>query len=104
MSCWPSRLESKTISWPSGDQRGVPVLGAPMDVSWTALDPSGSASQTSVSPERLDPKATRRPSGENSALQSTRVEEMATTGGDEAGAPGAVVSTRQIFESSKYRT
>ena len=75
-----------------------------MEVSWTALDPSGSASQISHSPERSDAKATRRPSGESWGMPSRLVEEIETTGGEEAGAPGAEVSTRQILKSWKLRT
>jgi hypothetical protein len=75
-----------------------------MDVSWTALDPSGSVSQISQFPDRLDVSATRRPSGERWGMLSSLVEEMETTGRDEAGAPGAEVSTRQILKSVELRT
>src|SRR5262245_37562510 len=97
-------MELNVMVWPSGDQRAVPVLGASMEVSCTALDPSRSASQISACPVRFELNATRRPSGENWGLPSARVEEMATAGGDDAGAPGAEVSTRQIFVSWKLRT
>ena len=70
---------------------------AAMDVSWTAFEPSGSASQISIGPERLELNATRRPSGENWGFASIRVEVMAATGGEDDGAPGAEVLTRQIF-------
>ena len=60
-----------------------------MEVSWTALDPSGSASQISPSPERSDENATRRPSGESWGMSSSLVEEIETTGGDEAGRAGS---------------
>jgi hypothetical protein len=75
-----------------------------MEVSWTAFAPSGSASQISDSPERSVAKATRRLSGENWGFESALVEEIETTGGEEAGTPGAEVSTRQIFVSLKLRT
>jgi hypothetical protein len=55
-------------------------------VSWTALEPSGSASQISKNPERLELKATRLPSGESCGVLSALVEEIATTGGDAAAA------------------
>src|SRR6478609_6389060 len=97
----PSRFDSNTISRPSGDQRGA--RDWPMEVSWMALDPSGSATHISDSPERVDWKTTRRPSGENWGILSTRVEEIATIGGDEAGAPAAEVSIRQMFQSLKLR-
>src|SRR5262245_58122828 len=102
MSDCPSVFDSNKISRPSGDQRGA-IVSAPKEVSWTAFDPSGSASHISESPERVDWKATRRPSGENWAILSIRVEEIAATGGDEAGAPGAEVSIRQMFQSLKLR-
>jgi hypothetical protein len=70
-----------------------------MKVSWEALDPSGSASQISHFPERSDVKATLRPSGENWDIPSLLVEEIETTDGDEAGAPGAEVSMRQTLPS-----
>ena len=49
-------------------------------------------------------KATRRPSGENLQWMSALVEAMATVGEDEAGAPAAEASTRQMFSSVKLRT
>ena len=91
------------MSWPSRDQRGAPMVLI-MEVSWTALDPSGSVSQISQFPDRLDENATRRPSGERWGMLSSLVEEMETTGGDEAGAPGPEVSTRQILKSVELRT
>src|SRR4051795_6011120 len=75
-----------------------------MDVSWTALEPSESASQISHDPERSDAKATRRPSGESWGVESIFVEEIAITGDAEAVAPGAENSTRQMFASWKLRT
>ena len=74
------------------------------DVSGTALDPSGSGSQISKFPDRLDVMATRRPSGERWGMLSSLVEEIETTGADEAGAPDAEVSTRQILKSVELRT
>ena len=47
-----------------------------MKVSWTALDPSGSAIQISHAPERSDTKAMRRPSGESCGVESLLVEEI----------------------------
>ena len=38
-----------------------------MEVSWTALEPSGLASHISPLPERSETKAIRRPSGERTA-------------------------------------
>ena len=86
-------MESNAIVSPSGDQRGVPVTSASMEVSWTALLPSRSASQISNLPERFEAKATRRASGDNCALLSSRVEETEAMGGDGDGAPGAEIST-----------
>jgi hypothetical protein len=70
-----------------------------MEVSWTAFAPSASASQISISPERFDAKATRRPSGENVGFVSLRVDAIKVTGAETDGAPGPEVSTRQRFSS-----
>jgi hypothetical protein len=75
-----------------------------MDVSRIALEPSRSVVQISQLPERLDGNATRRPSGESCGVESFLVEEIATAGGEEARAPGAGTSTRQILVSWKLRT
>ena len=77
---------------------------AAIEVSWTAFEPSESASQILVGPERFEEKAIRRPSGDNWGSESVRVEAMVTMGGDNAGAPGAEVSTRQKFLTSIVRT
>src|SRR5271157_2137712 len=77
---------------------------AAIDVSWTAFEPSGSASQISVGPERSESKATRRPSGENWGDMSGLVEAMAALGGEDAGAPGAEVEMRQMLMMSVLRT
>src|SRR3954454_22182744 len=103
MVACPSGFEWKAMKSPSGDQRGAPGF-APIEVIWLALDPSGSATQISDSPERFDTKVTRRPSGENAGIHSTLVEVSATAGGEEAFPPGAGVPTRQIFQSAKLRT
>src|SRR3712207_1510543 len=89
------------MSRPSGDHRGTPVpVGARSDVSWTALEPSGSETQISQAPERVDVNATRRPSGENMQWISALVDEIAIVG----GASGATASIRQMFSSLKLRT
>lgn len=75
-----------------------------MDVSWIALEPSGSEVQISGSPDRPEVKATRRPSGENRMWYSTFVDDIAGTGADKDGAPRAGVSMRQKFQSTKLRT
>ena len=75
-----------------------------IDVTCTAFDPSGADTQISDSPERFDRNATRCPSGERLGIPSNRVEPIAGTGGEEAGAPAAAVSTRQILPSAKLRT
>src|SRR6186997_2075984 len=90
------------IVW-SGDHLGYPGLIA-IEVSLKAFDPSGSATQNSYSPERSDRNTTRRPSGVRLGVRSPRVDAIATTGGDAAGAPGCAVSTRHTFESAKLRT
>ncbi len=79
--------------WPSGDQVGTAAFGAFKNVSCAAPDPSGSLIQISGHPERSDVNATRRPSGENRAPRSIRVDAIATDGCAEAGAPTAGVST-----------
>ena len=70
MSGWPSGRESKATHLPSGDQRGVPVSGPLKWVNCAALRPSGSQTQISCVPPRLERKATRLPSGENCGLES----------------------------------
>ena len=74
------------------------------DVTWTALDPSGSATQISDSPDRLDTNATRRPSGERLGRVSVLVETMAPAAGEEAGRPAVANSIRHTFASEKLRT
>jgi hypothetical protein len=91
------------MSRPSGDQRGKPGSLA-NEVSWTAWDPSGSASQISDSPVRFDKNARRCPLGETLAMESLCVDATATTGGPKAGAPGAEGSTRQMFVWTTLRT
>src|SRR5437016_9699625 len=104
MSMCAPGLEWKAMVCPSGDQRAVPVRGAPMEVNCTAFAPSGSASQISHLPERVDWNATLRPSGENCGFHSHWLEEMAEAGGEDAAAPGAVTAIRQIFTLIKWRT
>src|SRR5579872_164426 len=71
----PPASESKTICWPSGDQRG-PALEVPdKEVRAAACEPSRFAVQTCVFPFRLETKATRLPSGENCGKTSRREEE-----------------------------
>ena len=70
-----------------------------MNVSWTASAPEASARQISFSPDRVDVNVTWRPSGAKCAMASRRVEEIATAGGDVAGAPGEAVSMRQMLAS-----
>ena len=62
-----------------------------MEVSCTALHRQDRRARFRFTPERFDPKTTRRPSGENCAPSSSRVEEMETTGREGRGTPGAGV-------------
>src|SRR5262245_39079816 len=89
MSCCPSGLELNAIVSPSEDQRGPAVPSAPIDVSCTALAPSGSDPQISGRPVRVEAKTTRRASGENCAPSSSHVDEIATTGTDGRATPAA---------------
>ena len=50
------------------------------EVNCTGWEPSRFATQISLIPERLEAKAIRLPSSENSAFQSSRVEEMSLRG------------------------
>src|SRR3954464_8952224 len=59
-----SGRESKAISLPSGDQRGVPVWRSPKDVNCSGLVPSAAATHTSHEPVRSDVNTIRLPSGE----------------------------------------
>src|SRR4051812_14209743 len=93
----PAAAESKTICFPSGDQRGVPVTKDPLKaVTWKQCVPSLAQVQISLVPDRLDAKAMRLPSGEYSALPSTAEEEVSRTG---AGIPrlASATSSLQIF-------
>src|SRR3954451_18503689 len=73
-------MESKTICFPSGDQRGVPVTKDPLKaVTWRQCVPSLAQVQISLVPERLDPKTMRLPSGEYWGLPSTAEEEVSRT-------------------------
>src|SRR5450755_1170878 len=74
-SAWPVHLESNTIFWLSGDQRGVPVRGSlkfEICIRWV---PSASLIQTSRNPPRVDSKAMCLPSGEYPAVVCSRVED-----------------------------
>ena len=92
-------MESKAICRPSGDQRGVPVVGPPMFVNRIGFRPSRSETQISAVPERLEPNTIRSPSGEYCGLESLAVEAINRVG---AGCCPAVpgTSTRQIFGSN----
>src|SRR6266700_3077923 len=76
----PRGRESKAISWPSGDHRGVPVAGPPKKVSWTACEPSASQTHISELPERSEAKTICLPSGENCGLSCARPEAINFTG------------------------
>jgi len=63
------------MRWPSGDQAGEFWPRPGPFVSWAGPDPSAAASQTSVrSPERVDAKAMRLPSGEKRGWPSKKDE------------------------------
>jgi hypothetical protein len=83
MSASPSSVASKAIVRLSGDQRGVPAMGPSKLVSACALSPDASATQISLAPLRFDSNARRRPSGEDAALASHKVD--GTIGPDVAG-------------------
>jgi len=87
---------------PSGHQRGLPVIGARIEVNCTASEPSLAETQTSWLPERVDIKAILLPSGEYWGFSSVRVE--AITGIGEPALPfGPCSSSRQILLSDKCR-
>src|SRR5947207_981537 len=89
----PTTRESKAMSLPSGDQRGVPVFLMPNELSCTALEPSVSETQISVLPDRLDEKVICFPSGETFGPICSR-DKLTTF---QACACGWERSTRQIF-------
>jgi len=64
MSLWSIGRASKTMCWPSGDQRGESLCPWLKRVNWAAFPPSASQVQISMLPERSDAKAMRLPSGE----------------------------------------
>src|SRR5262245_6156766 len=103
MSRLPFRLEWKAIERPSGDQRGVAVSCAPIEVRRDVPDPSASQTQISGSPERVDAKAIFLPSGENCGWSSRYVEEISRvrfSGDDEV----PVIASFQIFTSPSRRS
>jgi hypothetical protein len=65
---------SKTICFPSGDQRGVPMNTPSKKVNPRTLRPSAPATQISGAPERADEKAIHFPSDENWGVLSQDVE------------------------------
>src|ERR1700746_3901534 len=67
----PETRESKTIRWPSGDHRGLPVQEW-KSLNFTASLPSRFDTQISLDPERSDPKTIRLPSGDISGPSSAR--------------------------------
>src|SRR5712691_9713590 len=98
MSAFPSIHESKAIWRPSGDQRGVPVSGPPILVSWRELEPSLSHTKISKLPERREAKTMRLPSGEYWGPLSSWVEEISFSG--ESSRPLELCrGMRQIFPS-----
>src|SRR4029453_8639935 len=88
---------SNTMRWPSGAQRGVPVV-LPMEVICTGFEPSALQIQISGRPERLDAKTIFFPSGEYRGLFSCRVEAISLT-----GFPNGDKSKRQMLSSEKRR-
>src|SRR2546430_13001702 len=100
MSAFPSTHESKAISRPSGDQRGVPVRGPPMLVNCLTLVPSLSQTDISKLPERREAKTILLPSGEYCGPLSSCVEEISFSG-DSSCALKLRKPIRQIFPSVK---
>src|SRR5687768_3614387 len=96
MSDLPVARESSATRRPSGDQRGDPVTGPPNEVTWRGFEPSASLIQTSQDPERVEQKASRRPSGEKAGSHSSRVEETSGVGPWVATGERAR-GTRQMF-------
>src|SRR5688572_21609861 len=103
MSNSPAAFEPNTISCPSGDHQGPPAMRDPIEVSWTALPPSGSESQISQLPDLVEVKTTRWPSGDRRGCISNRVEEIASVGAVVAAAPADGTSNRHTFVSAKLR-
>ncbi len=68
------------MDWPSGDQRGEPVMGPLKEVTFRKLVPSLLQIHISLEPERSLRKAMRRPSGEKSAAESRKLEAMSCAG------------------------
>src|SRR6266496_3084956 len=79
MSLLPSGRASRTICFPSGDQRAAPAW-PPKLVSCTWFCPSLSQTQTSVPPVRSEAKAILLPSGEYLGEPSPRVEAISLVG------------------------
>src|SRR5579871_3998203 len=80
MSGFPEASESKTIHFPSGDHRGVPVPGPFNEVNCVCLSPSRSHTQISSFPVRLEANAMRSPDGEMLGLSSRREERISGLG------------------------
>src|ERR1700751_655858 len=88
----PETRESKTIRWPSGDHRGVPVWEWKL-LNFTASLPSRFDTQISDDPERSDPKTIRLPSGDMSGCESSR----------EVGNSSAVDVGPRLRRSARHR-
>src|SRR5215469_12636901 len=84
----PSCRESKTISAESGDQRGVPGINPPKEVTGDGCAPFASQTQISEGPPRFDMNTTRFPSGEYMGLSSRRDEKVNGSGVRLAAASG----------------
>src|SRR5690348_6177248 len=101
-SYWPSTVDSKMILDPSGDQRGLAVMNAFMDVSFTVFEPSSSATQISRAPLRSDTKAMCLPSGAYCGLASIRVDAR-NARGVRASSGRFGISVRQMLMSVEVR-
>ena len=89
------------ISWPSGDQRGVACDWSAHGGELDGVGPVGIGQPDFQFSRAIRCKGDPAAVGGKLRVDVQSVEEMATTGGDEAGAPGAEVSTRQIFAVSE---
>ena len=82
MPASPPARESNAIWRPSGDHLGEPVNGPLNDVTATGSEPSAPLIQISGDPERVDSKASLRPSGENAGFAcQQRLQETSLSAG-----------------------
>src|SRR5437764_15140595 len=85
---------------PSGDQRGDVAALRLNEVNFRALDPSDSAIQLSILPDRSEAKAIRLPSGEKSGSTSARLDEARRVGSSDLPLAGSQFTDQMLISDN----